>query len=89
MSTDQETLLEFPCTFPIKVMGDNHPDFETTVVEIVRRHAPDLEETAITRRPSKGNKFLAVTLTITARSKPQLDAIYLELTACSLVKMAL
>lgn len=81
--------IEFPCVFPIKVMGNNHIDFEAAVAEIVRRHAPDLGEGAITSRSSKGGKYLAITVTIKATSKNQLDNIYRELSAHELVIMAI
>ncbi|SCZ58082.1 YbeD family protein [Thiohalomonas denitrificans] len=88
MSND-ETLLEFPCDFPIKAMGRADEDFETTVVEIVRRHAPDLGEAAVSVRESSGAKYLSVTVTVRATSREQLDNIYLELTAHEKVMMAL
>jgi putative lipoic acid-binding regulatory protein len=87
--SDEDTLLEFPCRFPIKAMGKAEADFDTLVVEIVRRHVPDLHENAVTTRPSAGGKWLAVTITITATSKPQLDAIYQDLTDHERVVMAL
>ena len=87
-STDKP-LLEFPCQFPIKVMGRAHDDFESLVATLVRQHAPDLGEAAIRSRPSKEGKFIAVTVTVTATSREQLDAIYTELTACEHVLMAL
>ncbi len=85
----EETLLEFPCTFPIKAMGKNADDFDARVVEIVRRHVPDLPKGAISARPSRDGNYLAVTITIQAQSRAQLDAIYRELTACEQVLMAL
>lgn len=85
----EETLLEFPCQFPIKVMGSNHADFENEVVMIVRKHAPDLGEGAVTSKPSRTGKYLAVTATITATSKSQLDSLYLALNAHPDVKMML
>ena len=85
----EETLLEFPCRFSIKVMGLAAPEFDVTVVEIVRRHAPDLGEGAVQIRPSSGGKYLAVTVTIEARSRDQLDAIYRELTAHEQILMCL
>ena len=87
--SNKETLLEFPCQFPIKAMGRNAADFEAVVVELVRRHVPDLGEGAVQSRDSKGGNYIAVTVTITARSQAQLDAIYQELTACEHVVMAL
>lgn len=89
MSADEETLLEFPCDFPIKVMGRAEPGFDLLVVELVRRHAPDLGEGAVTTRASRGGKWISVTVMLRAESKSQLDAIYLELTAHEKVVMAL
>jgi len=86
---EQETLLEFPCRFPIKAMGQDDGNFEALVVELVRRHAPDLGEGAVASRASQGGKYLSVTVTVTATSREQLDNIYRELTACEQVLMAL
>jgi putative lipoic acid-binding regulatory protein len=85
----QETLLEFPCEFPIKAMGLADDDFEALVLSLVRKHAPNLSEAAVRSRDSKGGKYLSVTVTVTATSKEQLDNIYLELTASERVMMAL
>jgi putative lipoic acid-binding regulatory protein len=89
VSDETETLLKFPCDFPIKVMGRMEPGFDSLVVELVRRHAPDLKEGAVSSRPSKGGKWISVTVTLRAESKSQLDAIYLDLTAHEKVVMAL
>jgi len=87
--SEEETLFEFPCQFPIKAMGKNSADFDATVVGIVRKHADDISEGAVKIRPSKGDKFLSVTVTIEASSKQQLDAIYQDLNDCSDVIMVL
>ncbi len=86
---DGETLLEFPCEFPIKAMGLSCDEFEVSVIEIVNRHVEDLPEGALSLRPSRNGKYTAITITITAHSKDQLDAIYIDLTSCELVSMAL
>ncbi len=87
--SDQETLLEFPCEFSIKAMGLATPEFDAVVVEIVRRHTPNLGEGAVQTRASKGGKYLSVTVTINATSKRQLDSIYQDLTDHELVLMSL
>jgi putative lipoic acid-binding regulatory protein len=87
--TPQESALEFPCDFPIKAMGHACDSLEITVVEIVRRHAPNLGEAAVKSRPSANGKYLSITVTVRATSKAQLDAIYMDLTACEQVLMAL
>lgn len=84
-----DTLLEFPCAFPIKIMGDNTAEFEATVIRIVRQHIPNLGEGAVRQNHSKKGNYLALTVTIQAESKAQLDALYQELTACELTKMVL
>lgn len=86
---DGDTLFKFPCDFPIKAVGRAEQDFDALVATIVRRHAPDLSEGAVKVRPSRGGRYLAVTVTITAVSKQQLDAIYMDLSAHEAVMMAL
>lgn len=89
MSSEPSSLLDFPCAFPIKAMGRNSSNFEQTVREIVLRHAGPVDEEAIVSRPSGAGNFLSVTITITARSRQQLDSIYHDLTDCEQVLMAL
>lgn len=84
-----ETLLEFPCEFSVKAMGLNEPGFHEIVVQIVRRHCPDLGEGCSSTRPSKNGKWLSVTVTFEATSKVQLDSIYMDLTAHERVTMSL
>ena len=80
---------QFPCAFPIKAMGRNDEHFDAHVVEIVQRFAPPLSEGAVTLRPSATGKYLAVTVTINAQSRDQLDRIYQALNASERVLMAL
>jgi putative lipoic acid-binding regulatory protein len=87
--SEEQSLLEFPCRFAIKVMGRTSPELDVLVVEIVRRHSPDLREGAVTSRPSKGGNYTAITVTIDASSREQLDAIYQDLTASPHILMAL
>jgi uncharacterized protein len=89
MMKEEETLLKFPCDFPIKVMGKAEPGFEALVVELIGRHASDITETAVNSRSSKGGKWVSITVTLRAESKAQLDAIYLDLSAHEKVVMAL
>ena len=86
---EQQSLLEFPCQFPIKIMGLNTVDFQSVVIGIFRTHCGDLPEGAITVRESSGGKYLAMTVTIEAQSREQLDDIYRALSAHELVTMAL
>ena len=79
---DDESPLKFPCEFPIKAMGRATPELEIAVLEIMNRHVPDLGEGAVKTRKSRHGNYLSITVTIQARSREQLDAIYMELTAC-------
>ncbi|PKM13256.1 MAG: DUF493 domain-containing protein [Gammaproteobacteria bacterium HGW-Gammaproteobacteria-3] len=87
--SEQTSALQFPCQFPIKAMGENYFELDLHVVEIIRRHVGDIHEGAVQSRPSKGGKYIAITVTITATSKQQLDAIYQDLTDSPLILMAL
>lgn len=89
MASYKDTLLEFPCDFPIKIMGKAEDTFAEVVLSIVTKHAPDFDATRMELRTSSGGNYLSVTCTIVAQSKPQLDAIYMDLTAHPMVKVAL
>lgn len=83
------SLFEFPCTFPLKVMGAAHDELAQTVLQIVSRHAPDFDGATMEMRVSSGGKYLSLTCTVEATSRAQLDALYTELTAHPLVKVVL
>ena len=85
----QETLLEFPCSFPIKVMGLAASALAQSVLDVVLRHAPTFDAATMEMRASSGGKYVSLTCTIMATSKPQLDALYRELSSHPLVKVAL
>lgn len=90
MSDDSEdTLLEFPTPFPIKVMGRKDSNFEAHATALVRAHTGDKPPLSVASRESRNGNFLSVTIEITAESKAQLDAIYEALTADDQVVMAL
>lgn len=78
MDTD-ESPLKFPCEFPIKAMGPAGATFEQTVWGIVTHHAPETASTAFAVTPSRQGTYISVTITITATSREQLDAIYADL----------
>jgi putative lipoic acid-binding regulatory protein len=85
----EDTLLEFPCRFPIKVMGAATDDFRSLALGIVTRHFGELATADIEERPSSGGRYLGITFTVRAESKAQLDAVYTELTSCRQVLVAL
>lgn len=84
-----ESLLKFPCDFPIKVMGQRQDGFAQAVLETVLRHAPDFDAAGVEMRPSAKGNYLSLTCTIRAVSRKQLDALYRELSAHPLVKVVL
>lgn len=89
MQENYQTLLEFPCNFPIKVMGKANLEFESKILTIIRKHSPDLGEGAIKIKHSKAGNYISITATIPAKSKQQIDDLYLELTAERTVIMVL
>jgi len=78
---DDASPLQFPCSFPIKVMGRHEPGFEALVVELVSAHAGPLPADGVRSRASSNGRYLSVTITITARDRKQLDDIYRSLSA--------
>ena len=77
--TEQTSLIEYPCDFPIKIMGRHHEAFAQTILMIVKRHAPDFDEATLEVRASRNGAYLSLTCTICATSRIQLDALYQEL----------
>ena len=86
---DGRQLLEFPCDFPIKMMGRETPEFHTTVRSLVEKHAGPLDDAAIKATLSRNGRFVSVTITVNAQSQEQLDAIYMDVTGHEDVLMAL
>jgi putative lipoic acid-binding regulatory protein len=85
----RETLIEFPCDFPLKIMGATDPGFAQAIVEVVLKHAPEFDPASVEMRPSKAGNYLSLTCTVRAVSQGQLDALYLDLTAHPMVKVVL
>ena len=82
-------LLEYPGRFPLKVFGKDDAEFESMVVDLVRARIPEAEHIEISRRHSKGGKYLALTLTFTVYTQRQLEEIYQDLYNCDKVVMSL
>lgn len=83
------SLIEYPSEFPIKVMGAQADGFVEAVVAVARRHDPGFDETRIELRPSRARNYLGITITVTATSREQLDALYSELSSHPMVKVVL
>ena len=84
-----ETLLKFPCDFPLKIMGRNTAEFRSVMAEIVQRHVGEIEAYRIEERNSRDGNYLGMTYTVHVKSKEQLDALYSELSAHPLILMVL
>ena len=82
-------LIEYPSRFPLKVFGRQSDDFEPIVLDLIRARCPQAEHIDVRRRPSKGGKYLALTLTFTVYSQQQLEEIYQDLYDCEQVVMSL
>ncbi len=73
--SDREQLLEFPCDYPIKVMGRSDGDFDAHVEALLKPHAPEVSAADMRIRESRNGRFISVTITIRATSSDQLEAI--------------
>ena len=86
---EQESLIQYPCAFPIKVMGEKVDSFVHAITEVAKAHDPHFDASSIELRNSSGGKYLGLTITVTATSRQQLDDLYRALTSHPLVKVVL
>jgi putative lipoic acid-binding regulatory protein len=89
MIDPKDSLIEYPCDFPIKVFGTAQQGFAQAIAEVVVAHDPGFDAATIEMRSSTGAKYLSLTCTIRATSREQLDSLYRALTAHPMVKMVL
>lgn len=89
MTHPNESLLQFPCDFPIKVMGLRVDGFADAVCTVVASHDPQFDPTTLEMRASRNGNYLGLTVTVKATSREQLDRIYLALTSHPMVKVVL
>jgi putative lipoic acid-binding regulatory protein len=89
VARDADSPFEFPCDFPIKVIGKPGLTIDALVFSLVRAHAPDLGEGAIRSRTSRGGTYQSVTVTVRATDREQLDRIYRALTSHEDIQMVL
>ncbi|MBB3195892.1 DUF493 family protein [Roseateles terrae] len=83
----EQSLIEYPSQFPIKVMGAHVEGFPEAIVSIARQFDPTFDESKVEHRPSKGGNYLGITITVTATSREQLDELYRTLTTHPMVKV--
>ncbi len=89
MPAANESLIEYPSRFPIKVMGAKVDGFVAAIVSVARQFDPDFDEETVELRPSKAGNYLGVTITVTATSREQLDELYRTLSTHPMVKVVL
>lgn len=86
----EESLIQFPCDFTIKVMGKNNGDFLESVLEIIAAHFPDIDmDNSVAQKFSKDHNYLSLSVKVFAQNKAQLDAVYQALSDCDHVLMCL
>lgn len=85
----EQSLIEYPSRFPIKVMGAQVEGFVEAIAHVARQFDPEFDASTIEQRPSKGGNYLGLTITITATSREQLDELYRTLTTHPMVKVVL
>ena len=89
MISPEDSLIEYPSDFPIKVMGPTHPDFAATIVDVVLEYDPTFHIGRLEVRPSGKGNYTGLTVTILAISRPQLDDLYRALSAHPMVKIVM
>ena len=85
----EQSLIEYPSLFPIKVMGANVDGFADAIAEVALRFDPGFDAATIEMRPSRNANFLGLTITVTATSREQLDELYRTLSSHPMVKVVL
>ena len=89
LRTPEETLIEFPCDFLIKVMGETSDDFANAMVQVIQAHEPTFDASKVDMRASSGGRFISLTCNVHVTSKVQLDSIYRALSEHPQVKYVL
>jgi len=87
--TSLPTRIDYPCNFPIKIMGKGELDFTKLILMIVNRHIPNFDNNSVETRVSKKKKYLSLTCTVHVASQSQLDALYQELCDHPMVLMVI
>ena len=82
-------LIDFPSRYPLKVLGNHNTEFETIVLKLVKARCPQAEHIEVSKRSSKGGKYVALTLTFMVYSHQQIAEIYRDLYECEDVVMSL
>jgi putative lipoic acid-binding regulatory protein len=86
---EQESLIEYPCDFPIKVMGRLQDDLLPAIIHVCRQFDPEFDEAKVEQRLSKGGNYLGITVTVRVTSREQLDELYRTLSTHPMVSVVL
>jgi putative lipoic acid-binding regulatory protein len=89
MTEIERPKIEFPCDYPIKIMGYACDELHSHVHDVMDRHAPGFDREAVTIRDSRNGRFQSITVTITATGEEQLKAIFADMKTCQHVQMVL
>ena len=85
----EQSLIEYPCQFPIKVMGKTHAEFAQVLTAVVLEFDPGFDPASVEMRPSRSGNYIGLTFTVTATSREQLDALYRALHGHPMVSVVL
>ncbi len=85
----EQSLIEYPSAFPIKVMGAQVEGFVEAIVSVAQRFDPGFDAASVETRSSKAGNYLGITITVTATSREQLDELYRTLSTHPMVKVVL
>ena len=86
---ENESLIQYPSAFPIKVMGQQNPELDQVLTALVLEHDPMFDPATVEMRPRKGGNYMGLTFTVTATSREQLDALYRALHGHPMVSVVL
>jgi putative lipoic acid-binding regulatory protein len=89
MTEPEPPRIEFPCDYPVKVLGRSGETFEQVVLEVFERHAPGFDQASVRLRASSKGTFISLTVTITATGPDQLEALHQDLLATGQVNMVI
>lgn len=89
MGDQEPPRIEFPCEYPVKVLGRSVPEFEAVVVEVIERHSPGFSRESVSMRASREGTFVSLSVQITATGKQQLEALHQDLMDTGLVQMVI
>ena len=89
MIPPEQSLIEYPCHFPIKVMGAHVEGFLTAIASVARQFDPRFDATTIEQRPSRSGNYLGLTISVYVTHREQLDELYRTLSTHPMVKVVL